>query len=139
MAVQSLLSPGEKIQVFLVVSQRVIDSRCIMSFFHWSVDRLGTEDPCAKSDPCALPQVQEGSGASPAGPEEASEEVGLFDIVAVYFLEGAADREEHKWYLGRIQKMYKQFPRGRKVDYVLPVGYLTLPTLIVSGEITTTL
>lgn len=52
------------------------------------------------------------------------EEVGLFDTVAVYFVEGQRGRggaSIYKWYLGRVQKVYKLYPGGRKVDYVLPV------------------
>jgi hypothetical protein len=54
-------------------------------------------------------QVHESSqrrGNGAGGPEEA----GLFDNVAVYFLERA---DNHEWYLGRVQKMFKQLPGMR--------------------------
>jgi hypothetical protein len=60
-------------------------------------------------------QVHEGSqrgGNGAGGPEEA----GLFDNVAVYFLEGA---DNHEWYLGRVQKMFKQLP-GMFLGLTLP-------------------
>ncbi|GAQ92670.1 hypothetical protein KFL_010890010, partial [Klebsormidium nitens] len=51
------------------------------------------------------------------------EEVGLFDVVAVYFVNGPlAEADSHQWYLGRIQKMFKKYATGARVDYVLPVS-----------------
>jgi hypothetical protein len=58
-----------------------------------------------------LRRVQTGESAERPGSVPAGvEEVGLFDDVAVHFEEGPG---EHLWFVGRVQKMYKQLPGKR--------------------------
>jgi hypothetical protein len=70
----------------------------------------------------SLTSLQVRESGTGAAADEGAEEVGLFDLVGVYFVEGPAGAEAHKWYIRRVQKMYKALPGGRKVDYVLPVS-----------------
>lgn len=54
-------------------------------------------------------QVHEGPREQAGFVRGGEEEVGLFDNVAVHFVEGAGG-DEHRYYIGRVQKIFKQLP-----------------------------
>lgn len=57
-----------------------------------------------------LRRVQVRKSAAPVGVlSNGTEEIGLFDNVAVHLEEG---EDRHAWYVGRVQKMFKQYAGG---------------------------
>jgi hypothetical protein len=58
-------------------------------------------------------RVQEEGTSSGGG-----DEVGLFDNIGIWLQEGS----EYRWYVAKVQKMFREYDRGVKVDYQRPVS-----------------